>query len=103
MRNIFLLLMLLGICLAGTAQSRKTENVVIITLDGMRWEEVFGGIDAAIMNNKSFTRDSSGMAKAFWSEDTRERRKKLFPFLWTTIAQQGQLYGNRHYDNKIDN
>ena len=27
----------------------------------------------------------------------------LFPFLWNVVAQQGQLYGNRVYGNKVDN
>lgn len=28
---------------------------------------------------------------------------KLLPFLWGTLAKQGQIYGNRLYDNKVDN
>ncbi|MFD1469815.1 hypothetical protein ACFQ48_16420 [Hymenobacter caeli] len=27
---------------------RRTENVVLVTLDGMRWQEVFGGADSAL-------------------------------------------------------
>lgn len=81
---------------------QKTENVVIVTLDGLRWQEVFGGVDSALLNNKKYTRDSSDISNKFWSVDATERRKKLFPFLWTTIANHGQLYGNRLYGNKID-
>ncbi len=80
----------------AVAQECKTENVVIVTLDGMRWQEVFGGVDAALMADKRYTSDSAGMAAQFWSNDVAERRKKLFPFFWTTIATQGQLYGNRN-------
>jgi len=74
----------------------KTENIVIITLDGMRWQEVFGGVDSLIMVNKEFTHDSEHVAKTFWSDDINERRKKLFPFFWITVSSQGQLYGNRN-------
>lgn len=84
------------------AQS-KTENLVIVTLDGLRWQEVFGGADAALLNNKKFTRDSAGISKKFWNDDLTIRRKNLFPFLWNTIAQEGQLYGNRWLNNKVDN
>ncbi|MGC4102624.1 alkaline phosphatase family protein [Ferruginibacter sp.] len=93
-------------CLIQTTAARaqtKTENIVIVTLDGMRWEEVFGGADAAILLDKRFTKDSSGMSHDFWSDTVGERRKKLFPFLWNTVAAQGQLYGNRWAGNKVNN
>ncbi|HEX2628369.1 MAG TPA: alkaline phosphatase family protein, partial [Chitinophagaceae bacterium] len=48
-------------------------------------------------------REIKGMKEKFWASSPEERRKKLFPFLWTEIAQKGQLYGNRQYGNKIDN
>ena len=72
----------------------KTENLVIVTLDGMRWQEVFGGADAALLKNKNFTRDSADTSAKFWN-DIVEKRKKFFPFLWSTVANNGQLYGNR--------
>lgn len=85
------------------ATAQKTGNVVIVTLDGMRWQEVFTGVDPALMNNKQFTKDSADMAKKFWHADANERRKKLFPFLWSVVEKQGQLYGNRQYNNNVDN
>jgi hypothetical protein len=88
--------------LAGLGQSRKTENLIIVTLDGMRWQEVFGGIDLALLQDHRFTRDSAGLAKKFWSNDRAERRTKLFPFLWTTLASEGQLYGDRIAGSLVD-
>ena len=87
----------------NTAAQLKTENIVIVTLDGMRWQEVFGGADSAILKNKNYTKDSSGTSNDFWAGNTNERRKKLFPFLWNTVVAQGQLYGNRWLGNKVDN
>ncbi len=81
----------------------KTENLVIVTLDGMRWQEVFKGVDSAIIVNKKFTNDSDGITKKFWSDAVTERRKKLFPFLWTTVESEGQLYGNRTKDCNVNN
>jgi hypothetical protein len=80
----------------------KSNNLVIVTLDGMRWQEVFNGADKALLGNKAFTKDSSGTWGRFWQEDLNERRKKLFPFLWSTVEKQGRLYGNRAYDNKVN-
>ena len=39
-------------------QVQKTENVIIITLDGMRWQEVFGGIDSVLMTDTKYTSNS---------------------------------------------
>ena len=81
----------------------KTENLVVVTLDGMRWEEVFGGADSALLKNKNFTRDSAGTSSKFWDDDIEKRRKNLFPFLWSTVARNGQLYGNRWNGNEVNN
>lgn len=91
--------------LHGTAfsQVRKTENVVIVTLDGMRWQEVFGGADSVLINNVNYAHDTADLKAKFWSDDSLQRRQKLFPFLWSTMASEGQLYGNRHYGNLMNN
>lgn len=91
----FILFFSLFIIASSIFAQRKTENLIIVTLDGMRWQEVFGGADSLIMVNKNFTHDSENVAKTFWSDDVNERRKKLFPFFWSTIVNHGQLYGNR--------
>ena len=86
----------------GQGGQRRTENLVIFTLDGMRWQEVFGGVDSALLNNKKYTREPDELKKGFWSDDAHERRKKLFPFLWSTIEEKGQLYGNRNLGNLVN-
>ncbi len=32
---------------------RQTENVLLVTLDGLRWQDVFGGADNRMMNVKA--------------------------------------------------
>lgn len=81
---------------------RKTENLVIVTLDGMRWQEIFGGIDSSLLMNGNYTREGEDLRKRFWSGDAGVRRKKLLPFFWTTIASKGQLYGNRNIGNRVN-
>jgi len=34
----------------------RTEHVILITLDGLRWQEVFGGIDPAIYRDPAVIR-----------------------------------------------
>ena len=81
----------------------NTQNLVIVTLDGMRWQELFGGVDPAIIKNKKFTKDSANLVQQFWSNDSKERRAKLFPFIWNELAPKGQVYGNRNFGNLVDN
>ncbi len=101
MNKLFLILAGLIITCSLQAQ-KKTENLIIVTLDGMRWQEVFGGVDSLLIVNKKFTHDSATVAKTYWSNDVNERRKKLFPFLWTTVFKQGQLYGNRPKGSNVN-
>jgi hypothetical protein len=84
------------------AQSKnKTENVVLVTLDGMRWQEVFNGADSSFMKQQQHLKDSRVKEK-FWRDNLSERRKALMPFFWNTIAAKGQLYGNRNAGCKVN-
>jgi hypothetical protein len=74
-----------------------TRNVVLIVCDGLRWQEIFTGADPRLMNEEaggSWT-PIPVLRAAYWSDDVAERRAKLFPFLWGTLAVQGQLFGNQ--------
>ena len=101
MKKYLLLFLLIQ---ANVAFSQTAENIIIITTDGFRWQEVFTGMDSAIANNPAFSQeDSAGIYKKYWAIDPIARRKKIMPFLWSTLAQNGQIYGNRNAGNKIDN
>ncbi|HCW05829.1 MAG TPA: phosphoglyceromutase [Cytophagales bacterium] len=101
MRKI-LLPLLLVLTSASFSQSKKTENVILITLDGMRWQDVFTGADLSLINNKEFVEDSAGVKSRFWVSDVNERRKLLMPFLWNEVGSKGQLYGNRTKNNFVN-
>jgi hypothetical protein len=92
-----------GILICSHAQNKlKTENIFIITLDGLRWQEVFNGADSMLITNKTFVKDPVGLNTTFWAETGRERRTVLMPFFWNVLAKQGQLYGNRKYKNNVN-
>lgn len=67
---------------AGAQPAHKTQNVLLVMTDGLRWQEVFKGADSALMNDKQL-------------EVAAGQREALFPFLWQVIAKNGQIYGNR--------
>jgi len=86
---------LLGSAIPGFCQL-KTRNVIFVMTDGVRWQEVFGGADAALLDKENGgVEDAEALRREFWRDSAQERRAALMPFLWTTIAKNGQIYGNR--------
>jgi len=83
-------------------QQMQTENVVLVTLDGLRWQELFGGADSTLITDKTFVNDTSALKQRFWKSTADARRKTLMPFFWNTLATQGQLYGNRWIGNEAN-
>lgn len=89
------------ISLGGSAAERQTENVILVTTDGLRWEEVFRGAEEMLISREyGNVSDTNALREAFWRPTPEERRKALLPFLWGTVAQKGQIWGNR--DRKSD-
>ena len=83
--------------------NKKTENIIIITTDGFRWQEVFKGMDSTIAEQHQFNQNrKETIYKRYGAATKTERRKKLLPFIWNTIATQGQIYGNRLLENKVN-
>lgn len=84
-------------CSASHAQEpHKTKNVIFIMTDGLRRQEIFSGAQEDIINKKfGKVEEEAALRKAYWRATPEERREALMPFLWTVIAKQGQIYGNR--------
>lgn len=79
-----------------------SQKVFLITLDGLRWQELFSGADSLLVANIDFTKDTVFLKKEFWRNSPIERRTTLMPFFWSTIANQGQIYGNRAHGNYVN-
>jgi hypothetical protein len=82
---------------ADSAAPLKTRNVVLIVSDGLRWQEMFTGADPLLLNEKNggIWDKEADLRRTFWRDDANERRKALFPFIWTTVAAHGQIFGNQ--------
>lgn len=97
------LLLLLGMGLFLTPAQAQTDNkVILITLDGLRWQELFGGADSALINIPEIAGDVDMLKEAFWRPTKEERRETLFPFVWSTIASEGLIVGNRWKESKFE-
>lgn len=86
----------LAICLLlASCLPAQSKNVVLITADGLRWQELFTGIDPLLMNEKDAgMKDAAELRKRLWKETPEERRKALMPFFWGELAARGVVYGN---------
>lgn len=80
----------------------ETGNIFIITTDGFRWQEVFSGADSLLLTNEKYTANPLLAKQMYWDASPEMRRKKLMPFFWNVIAKEGQLYGNRFFNNKVN-
>ena len=102
-----LLTSLLWSCSNNTASTveHKTEeqlNVVLISIDGLRWKELFNGADKALINDSAYMHNMEQIKGEFWRDDLQERREVLMPFMWQILGKSGQLYGNRAYDCNVN-
>ncbi len=73
----------------------RPDRVVVVTLDGMRWQEIFAGAARDLISAKAGgVADTAALLRRFWRESPENRREALMPFLWGTIARNGRLLGD---------
>jgi len=98
--SVVALLLALLVAWPATTAAPLTSNVVIVTIDGFRWQEVFGGA-----NREYFKKTSDGKPPAaelrFWRDDERARREALLPFFWNTIAREGVVFGDPSRQSRV--
>jgi hypothetical protein len=93
-------LMVFTVCVQ--AAELKTKNVILITLDGLRWQEVFTGAEEQLLNKANGgVRDTNGVRATYWRDTPEARREALMPFLWSVVAKQGQLLGNTNKGSAV--
>src|SRR5215471_18295221 len=95
--------LLLTIAIAvSSAQEGKTRNVIFVMTDGLRWQDTFHGADPALLVKKNGgVADAKNIKAEFWRDDEKQRRESLLPFLWTVVARDGQVYGNRGLSSDV--
>ena len=95
MRPLVRFLPIIFICFTCAAAERQTKNVILVTADGLRWQDFFGGMDPMLKDEKSAGMDQAKELKTrLWQPTPDERRRALLPFFWTTVAPKGVVLGN---------
>jgi hypothetical protein len=81
---------------APRATNHGTRHIVLFTSDGVRWQDLFTGIDALLMNEKEagMGAESAGHRSSLWKPSLEGRRAALMPFFWKTLVPRGILLGN---------
>ena len=92
-----------GLLIAGTASAANDYNVILVTLDGVRVQELFAGMDATIAADdaRSGAEDIEVTRKRYWRATPEERRVALMPWFWTTLAPAGMVLGNQARGSKV--
>ena len=68
----------------SSAQQRKTKNLILVTADGLRWQDLFTGIDPLLMNQKD-----AGMTETGAPELRTRLWKRTCAAWWPTFATIG--------------
>ena len=80
------------------------HHVVLVTLDGVRVQEFFGGMDPALAKApeaESGIYDAEVTSKRWWRETPEARREALMPFIWKTLAPAGIVLGNAAKGSRV--
>lgn len=98
------LLLVLAMHAAVAAESPPTErHVVLVTLDGVRTQEVFGGLDEVIAAHdaRQVYSEIATARERYGAATPEERRAKLLPNFWNRLAPQGMVLGNAAHGNRV--
>lgn len=92
---------------AGAAQAAPPHapNVVLVTLDGVRIEEIFGGLDAAVLQSQlqaATGPDAERPYQRYRADTAQARRERLMPFFWGTLMREhGWVAGNPALGSRV--
>ena len=104
MKKLILILipfLIFNSCSELTKDETNAPNIILITLDGVRWQEVFNGIDLELIENKKFTKSSEFLNQMFFDKNHKIRQQKLLPFFSNYINNHGVLIGNKDEGSSI--
>jgi hypothetical protein len=94
-------------CVAAAVSAAETAsggNVILVTLDGVRIQEFFGGMDPVLANAteaESGIYDAKVTKDRWWRATAEARREALMPFIWKTLAPAGMVLGNQAKGSKV--
>ena len=80
----------------------EIENVLLITMDGLRWQELFYGAEERLIDKEAGkVEDVKLTRQKYWHDDLITRRELLMPNFWNIINEQGQIFGSPDNQSKV--
>jgi hypothetical protein len=101
--TLMALLLLVSSTAAEEPTALSTHNVILVTLDGVRVQEVFGGLDETIAAHDArqvYSEISTGRER-YGAATDEARREALLPFFWKRLAPMGVVFGNPAHGNHV--
>lgn len=73
----------------------QARHVIFVTIDGVRPEDLFGGVDSVVMADAKAAgiADTAAFRERWWRATADQRRRVIMPFVWDTLVPMGVLYG----------
>ena len=103
--SLALTLLLFSASPSGQPSPSSTDTVILVTLDGARTQEIFGGLDADVLRStlaKDATLEAHHAYNRFQADTPEARREKLMPFFWRELmAKHGSIAGNRRLNSVV--
>lgn len=90
--------------LAQAPAAERAPKVVVVTLDGVRVQEIFGGLDAEVMRSVAPPGDAEAAAAyaPYLADGAQARRERLMPFFWGTLMRgHGWIAGNAALGSRV--
>lgn len=95
LRHLSVINLLAAILMGGPAHAAEPK-LVLITFDGVRWQDVFRGADPRLIDDKAYVHPdlkADVLDPAY--VQVKDRAAALMPFLHGFVAKHGVLIGNR--------
>ena len=106
MTRLFIVASALALTTTGVPQAQPRDRaVVLVTLDGARWQEIFGGLDVEVLRStlkKEQAVEQQPLYRQYWAATSEQRRRKLLPFFWGHLMREhGSIAGNPAIGSRV--
>ncbi|MBQ8046303.1 MAG: hypothetical protein IJ196_00020 [Prevotella sp.] len=95
------LLAVIQVAFVSCGKGSDDTRLVIITFDGLRWQELFSGADEELLGDTRFVSNPEQAKERFWADTPESRRELVAPFLWSYVPEHGYLIGNKNKDSRM--
>ncbi|MFV0387867.1 MAG: alkaline phosphatase family protein [Pyrinomonadaceae bacterium] len=101
--NRIILTILIAVLALQASAKNQTENVVLVTIDGVRTEEVFDGFNTELFSFMDKNATKKAAFAKYSAQTSALRRERLMPFVWKELLlKYGSIAGNAALGSKME-